>query len=194
MKWNVTRLIAVGSLAVLWLALSLVGATLPLITGIPGASGLINIFVGGIMYAVCCLVIPKFGAAMLMGFVFSVLAIPVPLMGTPGFAPKILIGISSGLIGDLINLVFRKARIPAAILIGGMTNLAVGLEIVGLGYVFGVAGIERAAKFIVSVPGILGMLVGGGIAGYFGWIIYSRLRTSAVVMRIQGPAQEQQGG
>lgn len=187
--WNVTKLVSAGALGVLLLVLSLGGAAIAGVTGIPGSSGIINVFVSGAMFALCCLVIRRFGAATIMGFVYSVLAIPLPLFGTPGFVPKILLGISSGLLADVIFLILRRNERIASLAVGAATQLLISLGIVVTGRLFGMPGIEQFEKIAFSPVGIIAAIVIGGIAGFLGWLIYSRIRDTAVVVRIQGQDQ-----
>jgi len=185
MRWTTTKLMAAGSLGVLRLILSLPGAALPVILAVPGASGLLNVFVAGILFPLTCLTIRTFGAATITGFVFSFLALPLPLSGPPGFVPKLIIGITSGLVADGIFALLRAKERLSALLIGGITNIVIGLEIAGLGMVWQVPGIERFIKVMVSPITLGGALIGGAIAGYLGWLIYNRLKHSPVVRKIQ---------
>jgi hypothetical protein len=184
--WNITKLIATGSLGVLLLVLSLGGATIASVTGIPGTSGIINMFVSGIMFVVCVLLIRKFGAATIMSFIYSVLALPLALYGTPGFLPKVLIGIGIGLIADVLYLGLKRQERVASLVIGGVTQLLIPISIIFLGRLFGMPGLAELEKLFLSVPMASAVLIIGAIAGYLGWLIYSRIKNSNVVVRIQG--------
>ena len=183
-KWNITKLIVAGSLGVVYLILALPGGAIAAITGLPGAGGITNIFFGAITVTFCCLLIRKFGAATIMLFVFSICAIPLPLLGTPGFLPKVLIGISAGLIADSVYILLRRREKIAAIAIGVVTMSIMGLEILGLGLLFNLPGVERLAKFL-TVPVIVSTVIIGALGGCVGYIILNKLRNTAVVKRIQ---------
>lgn len=185
MKWNITRLLATGSLGVVNVVLLLFGAAITAITGIPGGGGIINIFVWGMMFAFCCLLIRQFGCATVMSFVTSIIAIPLPLLGTPGFLPKIAIGISVGLIADCLYALLKRKEKLAAFVVGAIPTTLIGLEILGLGLLFSIPGIEQFAKFL-SIPVAIGSLAFGAFGGYIGYRIFSNLRDTAVVKRIHG--------
>lgn len=183
-KWNTTKLIAASSLGVVYLILALPGGAIVAITGIPGAGGITNIFFGAITVTFCCLLIRKFGAATVMLSVFSICAIPLPLLGIPGFLPKVLIGISTGLIADSVYTLLRRREKIAAIAIGVVTMSITGLEILGLGLLFNLPGVENLAKFL-TVPVIVSTVIVGALGSCIGYIIFNKLRNTAVVKRIQ---------
>lgn len=184
--WNTTKLIAAGSLGVLYVWLALLGAVLEGVTAIPGARGFLNVFVGG-MFTLCCLVIGEFGAATITGFISSVLALPLPLRGTPGFLPKIATGVIVGLVVDIVYLALKKwNKRLASLATGGATSVSMVVVQLQIGRWFGMPGIEQAAELYSSPLLIGGTILFGVIAGYLGWLVYSRIENTAVVRRIQG--------
>ena len=192
-RWTVTRLVTSGTLGVLLLILSLGGATISATTGIPISSGLINVFVSGAMFAFCVALIPQLGSATLMGAVYSILAIPLPLFGSPGFAPKVLVGLVVGLLADAIGLVFRSRPRIAAFLVGGTTQVAIVLMVAGLGIALRMPGAEKVLALFVKPVALAGALVAGGLAGLFGFWVYTRIRHRSIVVRIQAPRMEELG-
>lgn len=185
MKWTMTKLIATGGLAVVFLVLSLAGGAIVAITGVPGAGGIINIFVWGMMLAFCCLLLRKFGAATIMGFIYSICVIPLPLLGTPGFLPKIIIGILAGLIADCLYAPLKKREKVAVLVVGAIPSTLIGLAILGLGILFSIPGVEKFARFLSPVVAFISLLI-GALGGYVGYLIFKKLQDTAVVRRIQG--------
>jgi len=185
-KWNLYKLISIGSLGALWAISNILGAAVSAITGILGAGGLINTFFGGMLLAFCCLLVRKFGSATIAAFVFSIIALPLPVLGTPGFFPKLIIGISTGLICDIIYLLLKKNERISAVAVGVGQEVVIAFEVVGFGLLFSIPGIEKAAKLLFSTPAIFILSLIGGIGGYVGYIAFNKLRNTAVVRRIQG--------
>ena len=184
MKWNITKLMAAASLGVVFLILALPGGAIVAATGIPGAGGITNIFFAAVTITFSCLLIRKFGAGTVMLSVTMILAIPLPLGGPPGFLPKVLMGISVGLIADSVYALLRRREKIAAIAIGIVTMPIMGLEILGLGLLFNVPGIEEFAKFL-TLPVIIATVIVGALGSYIGYIILSKLKNTALVKRIQ---------
>lgn len=184
-KWNTTKLIAVGSLGVLSIVLQLVGASITAITGIPLASGLINVLVAPIMIIICLLVVDQFGAATIMYIIIGILSLPLPLGGISGFLPKIPIAIIEGFIADILYLFLKQKKKVTPLIIGGLTMLYAGVSTVEIGKLLNVPGIEKTANFFYSPLGIGGALIGGAIGGYLGYTIYKKIENAAVLKRIQ---------
>ena len=107
-KWTITKLIVAGTFGVLNILISLAGMGLNVITGISAASGFINSLTGAFLTVFVIFLVQSFGAGTLNGFVYSVIALPLPLLLTPGFLPKIFLGSLSGFLGDITNLFLRK--------------------------------------------------------------------------------------
>ncbi|MBI4099586.1 hypothetical protein HY440_01120 [Candidatus Microgenomates bacterium] len=187
--WTTTKLIATGSLAILSLVLSLAGASLTVLTGLPGASGAINAFTSAVLTVFAVFLIREFGTATLMGFVFSVLSLPLPLEGTVGFLPKLLIGPLVGLMADLLFLLLKKRPWLAAISIGFVSQYLTGLLIYLLGSLFPIPGIDRLRPLILSPLTVIGTFVLMGGFGYLGYRLYTKLEDTSLVKRIQGGEQ-----
>jgi len=189
-KWTTTKIISLGSLAALNLALSLLGSTIQTATGIPGSGGVFNALQGGIIVALCVLLIDRFWTLTIFGLIFSTLAIPFPIMGTPGFLPKILIGIGSGFIADIVYIALRKNPRIASFGTSGILQLGVLLFIVGIGTLFNIPGIDQTRELFLS-PVLLSVLfVLSGGAGLIGYLIFRRLENTPAVLRIRGNQSE----
>lgn len=185
-KWNVTKLIAVGSLAVLLVVLELGGGAIAGVTGIPGTSGFFNAIVEEMLVVICLFVIDEFGAATLMRLILGILVLPLPIIGTPGFLPKIAIAGVIGLISDVLYLPLKRYKWVAACVIGAVSEIYYAPAIVAIGRLVGMPGVEEMAQLMLSPLILVGALVIGAISGLLGWVIYSRIRDTAAVIRIRG--------
>lgn len=183
--WTTTKLMAIGGLAALTVVLQLLGAGINALAGTVGAS-VINTILGSAMIAICLFVVDQFGAATIMYTVFGVLALPFSISGTPGFLPKVPIMIAGGIILDILYLVFQRNKQIASLVIGGLRTLYVGVAVIEVGRLFGMPGIEQSAKFLYSAIGIASAFVLGAIGGYLGYIIYQKIKSTSIVLRIKG--------
>lgn len=185
-RWNITQLMAAGSVGALMAAFFIIGASISAVIGILGAGGIISAIFSGILFAFCCLAIRRFGSATLTGFVFSICALPFPILGPSGFLPKILIGTSAGLAVDLIYFLFKKREKIAATIIGAGSAVLITFEFIGLTLLFSIPGAKKTAGLFFSTHAIFIFLLMGGIGGYIGYIVFNKLRNTAVIRRIQG--------
>ena len=148
--WTTTKLITAGGLGVFNLVISLLGAGISVFTGIPGMSGAINAFLGAIITVFAVFLIQSFGVVTIMYTIFSILALPLPLVGTPGFVPKVLLGFITGVIIDVTFLFVRKNRVVAAFVIGFLSQYLTGLGIYLMGVFFNIPGIGNLQKFLLN--------------------------------------------
>jgi hypothetical protein len=185
-KWTITKLIVIGSLAIIDLALGLSGSVIQTVVGVPGAAGIVMQLVGPMMLVFCSLLIQQFGAATLMLFVFHICALPLPMSGPPGFLPKILIGLIAGLITDTLYLLLKKQEKIAAGVIGAVNPPIFLFLIFGLGKLFSVPGVDDLAEVLSSPISIVVMLAVGALGGYIALFVFNRLKNTAIVARIQG--------
>lgn len=184
-KWNMTKLIVTGGLAMVYLVLALSGSALQAIMVFPGAAGIIMVFISAMMFAFCCLLIRQFGCATLMGLIYSIAALPLPTMGTPGFLPKILIGVVAGVAADSMYYLLRKNPKVASIGIGAITQIIIPFMIIGLGWLLSMPGIEKFIKLFFSPMIIPVTIFVGGLSGYVGYLLFSKLKYTSAVKRIQ---------
>ncbi len=188
---NVTRLTtvqltAVGALAMLRIILSLPGFAFAAITGVPYAQGFVNAPVIGIMYPLVPLLIRRVGAVTLWALIMNILAIPLPLIGPPGFLPKVIVGVAYGLVAEAAYIIFRRNLKVAAIAIGAVSfGTSPPLEFY-MWSVLGVPGLANAVKWALSPAWIAIGLLAGGFFGWLAYVIYKKVENTAVVRRIQG--------
>jgi len=181
-----TKLITAGSIGVLYFILSLFGAGVQAVAGFVGAGGIINSFLTPIMAVICLFVIDQFGAATVMFTVIGILELPFPLTGTPGFLPKVFILTGAGIFVDIMYFFLKRDKKTASLIIGGVLTLYLAFTIVGAGRLFKLPGIEWTAKMLYSPPVLLLAVVVGALGGFLGYIIYEKIKNTAVVRRIQG--------
>lgn len=184
-KWTTTKLVAIGSVSVLSILFALSGATISAITGITGASGILNSIWGAVFNSFIVFLIPQFGTATIFNLIYSILALPLPLEGTPGFLPKILIGLSVGLIVDIVFHFFKKKPYLTAILIGSFSQYLIGFEIYALGSIFKLPKIDVFQKLIFSPVMIILTIIFMGFFGYIGYVVYQKIKNTSIVKRIQ---------
>lgn len=180
-----TKLITIGGLGALTAVLSLAGGAINVISGIPGLGAITNIFVYCMMFALCCLIFDKFGSATIMGFVFSICAMPIPVVGPPGFLPKILIIVAYGFVADIMYTLLRRNKKIAAISVG-LSEWVVPLILIPIGLQLSIPGMEKLAELVFSLPFILFGIAYTAFSGYVGYLVYKKLKDTAVVRRIQG--------
>ncbi len=190
MKLTTTKLIAIGSLAVISILITIVGNVITGLTGVPGMGGILNGFLGPIFFIVCALLIKRFGAATLMGFVVGVLTLPLPAFGTAGFLPKILttmlIGLSIDIIFAISRAINKKPGVATSMLGAALLGILTILLILGLGKAFNMPGVEKFAQLLTSIPILSVMVVSSALGGLVGYVIFAKVENTAVVKRIQG--------
>lgn len=188
-NWTTTKLIVAGSIGAVFLMFAISGSALQMVVGITGASGLINSLVSSTMYVLACLLIGKFGAATIAGLVYYTLGLPLAIGGTPGFLPKILIGLVVGLTSDFLYLALRNNKKLASLCIGAASQLAIGVLFFLIIKLSLMPGPEYAFKFFESSLGIVLSLIvvlgGGVLGGGIGYFLFGKIKNTSVVKRIQ---------
>jgi hypothetical protein len=183
--WTTTKLIAAGSLAVLTVVFQLFGAGITAVTGIPLAGGIINGFLSPATRMICLFAVDQFGAATIMGAILGLLNLPLPISGTPGFLPKVPIVIIGGVIADALYQALKRNKLIASLINGALVNVYGMLAFVKVGRLFNMPGVEQTAKLAYSPIAIVAILLMGAIGGYLGYVIYQKIKDTALVKRIQ---------
>jgi len=127
------------------------------------------------------LTVKKFGSATILGFVYALLATPTPLFGPPGIY-KIVLGISLGLVVDIIALIFRYRNIAYYIapVIGNI------LSVFELILAYKLLGLPGAEQIIAILPYMLLILsVEALIGGWLGIKIYNKIKDKRIIRQIQ---------
>lgn len=183
--WSVTKLMALAGLAAVDLAGGIAGGMIQAAVGIPGAAGVVMIFWGPMVYVFNCMLIRQFGSVTIMMVFYGIAALPLPVVGPPGFLPKILIGLIAGVVTDTLYFFLRRSKRIAALVIGATNPPLYQLLIFGLGTAFGVPGIERLGRIVLSPVTIVVIMGAGALGGFLGYDVFDRLKGSSVVKRIQ---------
>lgn len=184
-SWTPTQLIALGALAALYVVLSIPGAVLAGITGIPMFSAIGNIVIIGIMYPLLALLFKRIGAVTLWAFIVGMLFIPFPLAGPPGFLLKVVYITFWGVVADITYLFFRRSEKLSAIAIGAI-QIGLGVPLTIL--IWTLLGAPELAKQAVVFSGTVFIFAGfiaGGVLGYIAYLIYNKLKNTTIVKRIQ---------
>lgn len=183
-SWTTTKLVATGSFAVLSVVLQLFGSGITLITGIPLASALLNIFIAPALIVLNLMVLNQSGSVSIMYFIMSFLLLPLPLNGAPGFLPKIPILIGEGLLADILYRYVKGSRRLASAIIGMLTMLYAGIITIEVCRYLDIPGIEKTAEVVYS-PLVIVFLIFSGLSGYLGYLIYEKIKDTAAIRRIQ---------
>lgn len=180
------QLAVAAAMGVLILLVNLaIGVPIIEATGIPASGGFVMYFFFTLITVFTRLVFNRFGGATLAAFIFSVLALAAPILGPPGFLPKIILAVVFGLLVDVSFVIFPNNEKAASIL-AGLLYPYVGLgAILLIFYLFlppePFAALLSVVPIFLAINWILGIL--GGLTG---WWIYDRIRNRAVIQRIQG--------
>ncbi|MDD4989880.1 MAG: hypothetical protein PHW31_01055 [Candidatus Pacebacteria bacterium] len=185
-KWSITKLAAAASIGAMFLVFGVLGSIVYSIVGFPGASAIITSFTTPIMFALVVLLIRKFGAGTIAGLVYYTLGLPLGTGGGPGFLPKILVGLVAGIIADAILLSLKNKEKIAAPAVAVASQLIIGLMVAGLCKLFSVPGIDKFISLFLKPITFIAAIIIGIIDGLVAYLIYNRLKNTAVVKRIQG--------
>jgi hypothetical protein len=185
-QWTLTKLIVAGSFGALILIVALLASGLVAVTGLPLTGGIIGALVEPMLQLLLAHIINLFGAVTIASFVLSILALPTPYIGPPGFLPKLVIIVVGGFLIDLMYLVLKRwDRRGASVIIGGVMRIYFLFAIVGIGRIFNIPGIDQAAQVFTSPLLIIGAVIEGVVGGYLGWAIYFRIKETSIVLRIK---------
>lgn len=186
-NWKTTKLIAIGGLASLEFVVHILASVITATTGIMMASGAITAIVGPLLLSLCLLTVDRFGAGFVYLTLVGILDLPLAISGPPGFLPKIPIFMSMGFIADLLYKIFKnRSKLTAVSIVGGFNNVYLVLAVIAAGLLIGIPGIEEVATLVPLPILIVALFVVGAISGYFGYLIYQKIKNTSVVRRIQG--------
>lgn len=184
------RLGTIGALGTLLLIINLgTGTLVVLVTGVMAAGVLLMTFFAPMMYVISRLIINRFGAGILVGLVYSVIALGFPIMGPPGFVPKLLTGVGYGLITDTVFALLRHREKIASVMAGLLDNLlGMGILLATFKLFLPPTISEKTFKLLLGkLPMfIAALIILGGVGGFVGWLIYNGIRNRAIVRRLQG--------
>lgn len=185
-SWTTTKLIAVGSLGALLFILEVLPAITNTLAPSTAFSGPLSTFLYAVAVSICLLTVREFGAATIMFTVYSVFSIPFFLLGPPGFMFKIFIGMGAGLIADILYLFLKRSELAASLVVPGPMLYYIAVTVTELAKTFNIPGMEATTNVLYTPVIIVGILPFGAIGGYFGYLIYQKIKDTTVVKRIQG--------
>ncbi|MBT4351717.1 hypothetical protein HOD20_04255 [archaeon] len=184
-KLNLTKFIVIGSMAVLIVAFSLIGLSINAITGGPYFGGFLNSFGLISIGVVCVLIINRFGSGTMMYSILSILAIPLPLLGPSGLILKVPMIMLSGVIADLIYLIFKSNKLLFSLFVGGPILYFYSYMLAQFSIMLDIPGFDLTIKLLSTPLGIVLNLLFGAIFGYVGYLIYNKIKNTSIVKRIQ---------
>lgn len=183
---STTKLIATGSLGVVLLILQLNTALINIVAPSTVFSGPLGSIIYTAMTVICLLTIKQFLSATIMFTVYGILAIPFFLLGTPGFVLKVPIAFFAGLLCDLTYFLLKnKSEKLISVVVGGPLMYYIGVVIIESAKLFNIPGMSTISKVIYSPGVIVGTMIIGAIGGYIGFLIYIKLKNTALMKRIQ---------
>lgn len=188
-KWTTTKLIIIAGLAGIYLLISLFGSIPQTILGM-GANIFILIPLGNMIIIFAVLLIRKFGTASLLALIHAIGALPLATMGPPGFLPKIPAAFLGGLAVDIVFFSLKKRPKLASITAASIGEITLSFVILGFGLLFAVFTMPGWSEKVLSSPlliaaGVIFIMVLAAIGGYLGWLLYRKLKNTAIVRRIQ---------
>jgi len=157
-------------------------------SGIDAASGIsgIGYIVSGFIFVglgvFAALVVRRFFSITILGLIYGVLAIPTPIFGPPGFY-KIIIGLSVGIIADLIVFLFRYKKLGyyLSFTIGNLLTLPIWIFVL---ISFGLPGVDAVIKIIWLVIGVY--FIQGLFGAWIGFKLYNKIKNKKIIKQISG--------
>ncbi len=182
-SFKAKQLIFIALMAVLLFVINLVfGSILIAATGIPMANAIFSGITFGIFVLLMVRTLPKFWTFTLFFLIYSILEIPTPLGGAPGFWPKIPINVLVGLAADsfLLSTKYKKWSYFVGFYVLATVNT---LAFIFFMKMFNVPGVEKLAAIlwwlipVYWVLGTIGILIGEAI--------YNKLKNNKTYLQIK---------
>lgn len=180
---NFTKMVVLVSLSVIYLIFGLLGSGVQILTGVAGGAALVMGVLGAMCMTLSNLIMRKFGAATFMVLIYSILALPLPVIGTPGFFPKIIIATGGGFIADIVFWILRKKITIAALFTGAFGQLTITILFFSLGVLFKMPGINAVLRLVILSCVVVFILAIFG--GWLGLYVYKKIENTALIKRIQ---------
>ncbi len=185
--WTITKLIAVGSIAVVrFLVRVLIYVTILLTTGSVFA-GVLALIIAPFFIVFTVLVANQFGTATIFSLMGFFMDLP-----TPSIFPKIVnffLALVAGLTLDALFLLLRTRKKTFSFWGGFIFNFAHLPFCLVLYFTIGLPGTENIPKFIIRPNWIFAITflvsILGGLFGLLGHFGYEKIKNTSVVKRIQ---------
>lgn len=183
MSFTTKELIFLALAAALLFVLNFsIGAVVIAVTNIPLTSGFVTGITNMIVVTVVVMLLKRPGAATILCFIYSLIALPTPMAGgPPGFIWKVPLLTFGAFLFDLALLFIKNRKL--AIIIG----LPIMTVITNLLYVltFYLLGMPEYKKMLAFLPLLCVSFVLLGYLGmWIGFMIYNRIRHKKIVQQI----------
>lgn len=184
--WTASKLTVTGSFGVIRFLVYLIFASIGFILG--PLTIVFTIFFFSFTSVLNWLIVRQFGTTTLQTFVEYMLELPLPVFAIIKPA-EFLVALVRSFIIDILFVLLKKSDKIIAIVCGGTYSLFIGI----LGYVayliIGLPSDSAIPAFILTIYGaifvLLVLFLEGVIGGYLGYIVYQKIKKTAVVKRIQ---------
>lgn len=185
--WTMTKLIAIGAMAVVRFLIKIIFYTTLLATTGSIFSGITILIIGPFFRILTALIIGQFGAVM----AFSVLSffIELPLPGIFPPVVNLVYFIIVGFVVDSAHSILRSRKKLFSLVGGFASNLIDVLFVIFLYFTIGLFGSEGIPQFMTTPLGIvistLVVSALGLIPGILAYLTYEKLKNTAIIKRIQ---------
>lgn len=185
--WTITKLIAIGAIAVIrFLAKLLIYTSALLVTGSVFA-GILALMIGPFFVALVALVINQFGAVTIFTTLGLFIELPLPVI-----FPKVvnfIVGPLTGILIDVLYISLKNRRQLFSFLSGFIFNFIQAIVSIVLFFSIGLFGTQNVPKFILTPIGLVTALLLlsllGGLSGYFAFLINEKLKNTSVIRKIR---------
>ncbi len=176
MTWTLRKLVAVGGLAGLCLALFvIIPMPLVLLFG-PFMATPVCAFLFPMMFILSGRIVPEKGSVFLLSTIMGLAGLALPLLGPPGFVGKLLVLWAFAAVIEAFEFLMKRS-LPSAILAGFFGAISVTLVFYYLAVIFSIPG---PLVGLIKLMLILGVIEGaiGGLAAHY---IYEKIKDRSVV-------------
>ncbi len=182
MAWGVKKLTFAGIFSVLiWVIYLSISMPLVIAFGL-GMGVVVMPFFTLLLLVLFRRIINEAGGTILIGFVTSLLFLPIPAFGPPGFLPKMLILIISTSVIEAVILIFKKWPMLGSVLSGFFGALATVSMLFGIFIFFKIPGSEKFLSLML--PFFVVAMIEGALGGYIAEKIFRKIENRPAVMGI----------
>jgi len=183
MTWNVRKLVFSGIMAVAYWAINLAVATPFAVTLGPGSAGVIFFFLTPLLSVSYRRIVNEVGALVWLGIIESLLFLPTPSLGPPGFLPKIIIIMTGTVLMEIVYFVLRKKPMIAGVISGSVLSFLITLIMV---IIFRLLEVPAGAFLLaLAIPFLVLAAFEGALGGWAGETLYKRVENRPLVARIR---------
>lgn len=189
--WTTTKLIAVGSIAALQFVITLPIKGTFVGSGNNPLGAIFYLVTGPIFSVVTLLLIQQFGCLTIKSFLETLIGLPFPhVYPFPFF---LFLGPITGFILDSLFYLVKTRKQLSSFIIGGTDSFIEAFWLYLIFITVGYAHAEKLPSLILESIKIIPQLIFifailiaiGSASGYLGYLIYQRIKNTAIVKRIQ---------